>query len=156
MIEALNHSVRGTRATAETRSAHHRSDPSLAEPSPIARARGERMFLRSTPLRCYQQADDPGRHGEHYAPRHDRPPRNVDRPKFESVHGIPDQMADATAEVQKKGEGGSNQPDLSDPGRDGALDGNVGLRPSRGRHEPNDQPDGADTQKDASDPIENR
>jgi hypothetical protein len=65
-------------------------------------------------------------------------------------------MADATAEVHEKGEGGSNQYGLADPGRDGALDGSVGLRPSRSRHEPNNQSNGADTQKDASDPIENR
>src|ERR1700693_211528 len=100
MIEAANHSVRGTRATAETRSAHQGPTPSLADPRPIARASGERMFClfwEATGLLSHRRADDPRRNGEHHARHHNRPPGNVDRPKFESVDGVPHQMADATA-----------------------------------------------------------
>src|SRR6185437_4745310 len=101
MIEAANQSVRGMRATAETRCAHQDPTPSLAEPRPIARASGEAMLCMlwgSTALPSHRRAGDPGRNGEHHARRYDRPPGNVDRPKLESVDGVPHQMADAAAE----------------------------------------------------------
>src|SRR6185437_9904319 len=122
MIEAANHNVKGTRATAETRSVHQAPTPPLAEPRPIARAKGVRiscMFSGSTILPSHRRAGDPGRNREHHARSHDGPPRNVDRPKFESVDGVPDQMANAAAEMQKKSEGGPEQHDPTDPGRDG-------------------------------------
>src|SRR6185437_6744034 len=159
MIEAANHSVRGTRATAETRCAHQDPTPSLAEPRPIARARGERMFCifcGSTALRSYQGTGDPGRNGEHHARRHDRPPGNVDRPKLESVHGVPHQMADAAAEMQKKCEGGREQHDPAAPGRDGCLHRGRGLRSPRSRYQPDDQDNGAGAQKYTGDPTEDR
>ena len=42
MIDATNHNVSGTSATAVTRSANQCREPRLAEPSPMARASGER------------------------------------------------------------------------------------------------------------------
>src|SRR5665213_1086576 len=159
MIGAANHSVRGTRATAETRCAHQDATPSLAEPRPIARASGERifcMFWGSTALPSHRRADDPGRNGEHYARRHDRPPGNVDRPKLESVDGVPHQMADAATEMQKKGERGPEQHDPAAPGRDGCLHRGIGLRSPRSRYQPDDQDHGAGAQKYACDPIEDR
>src|SRR6185437_8175040 len=159
MIEAANHSARGTRATAETRSAHQAPTPSLADPRPIARAKGVRMscmFRGSTVLPSHQCADDPGRNGEHHARSDDGPSRNVDRPKFESVDGVPDQMADAAAEMQKKSEGGPEQHDPTDPGRDGCLHRSIGMRSPRRRNQPDDKHNRTATQNNSGDPVEDR
>src|SRR6185437_16950282 len=159
MIEAANHSVRGRRATAETRSAHQAQTPSLAEPSPIARAIGERMFCMfwgSTALPSDRRAGDPGRNGERHAHRHDGPPRNVNRSELETVDAVPNQMADAAAEMQKKGEGSPEQNDSADPGCDGCLHRRIGLRPPRSRNQPDNQDNGAGAQKYSGNPIEDR
>src|SRR6185312_854580 len=159
MSEAANHSVKGTRATAETRSAHQDPTPSLAEPRPIARASGDRllcMFWGSTALPSHRRAGDPGRNGEHHARRHDCPPGNVNRAKFESVDGIPDQMADAAAQMQKKAEGGPEQKYLANPRPDGLLNRSIGLRSPSSRYQPDDQDNGTGAQKYPGDPIEDR
>src|SRR5579872_138832 len=156
MIEAANHSVRGTRATAETRSAHQGPTPSLAEPRPIARASGERMFWLSceaTGLPSHRRADDPRRDRKHHARHHNGPSGNVYRPKFESVDGVPDQVADATAEMQKKCEGGPEQHDPAKRRPDGCVHSRVGLRPIRSGNQPDDEHDGADTQEYSGDPV---
>ncbi len=57
------------------------------------------------------------------------------------MHGIPDQMSYAAAEMQKKGEGGPEKHDLTDPGRDAVSRHGVGLRSVSGRNEPDDQHD---------------
>src|SRR6185437_4659231 len=150
MIEAANHRVRGTRATAETRSAHQGPAPSLAEPRPIARASGERMFCLSwetMDLPSHRRADDPRRDSEHHARHHNRPSGNVDRPKLESVDGVPDQMADAAAKMQKKSEGRPEQHDPANRRPDGCLHSRIGLRPRRSGNQPDDEHDGADTQE---------
>ena len=72
------------------------------------------------------------------------------------MHGIPDQMSDPAAEMQKKGEGGSKQRDPADPGRDGCLHRSIGLRSQRSRNQPNDQDNGTGAQKYPGDPIEDR
>ena len=64
------------------------------------------------------------------ARRHDGPSRNVDRPKFEAVDGVPDEMTDATAQMQEEGEGAAEQHDLADPGSHHALNDAIGPGPA--------------------------
>jgi hypothetical protein len=63
--------------------------------------------------------------------RHDGPSRNVDRPKLESVDGVPDKMTDATAQMQEEGEGATEQHGLAGPGPDRAVNNAIGPGSSR-------------------------
>src|SRR6185312_17326589 len=72
-----NQSVSGTSAIAESRSAHQCSRPDLADPSPMALARGERVRWRSIALCPKEKAGNPGRYRKHEACGHDRPPGSV-------------------------------------------------------------------------------
>src|SRR6185437_284431 len=142
MTEPRNHTVSGTRATAETRSAHPSLTPPLAEPSPSARARGERISLLSTVLSRQEQADRPGRHCKRHAAPDDRPSGDVDRPQLETVNGVPDQVADAAAQVQEEGEGEAEQHDPAAPGGADAMYRAVGSWPHGRRGQPDDQANG--------------
>src|SRR6185312_5055723 len=75
---------------------------------------------------------------------------------FESVDGVPDQMADAAAEMQKKSEGGPEEHDPANPRPDGCLHSVIGLRSRRRRNQPDDEHNGAGTQEYPSDPVEDR
>jgi hypothetical protein len=59
------------------------------------------------------------------------------------MDGVPHEMPDAAAEVQKKGKGSPEQHDLTDPGRDGALHLGIGRRSRRRGNQPDNQHDGA-------------
>jgi hypothetical protein len=143
MSEAASQSVKGTRATAVTRSSHHGSTPSLAEPSPRARPSGERMRRLSMTLPGQIQAHEPGGRGEHSARRHHRPPGRIDRAKLKAAACIPEQMADATAEMQEVTKYATGKDDLTEPRPHEAVHERVRLRPRSRRHQPRDQCDGA-------------
>ena len=153
----MNHRHRGTSATAVTRSAHQCRTPLLAEPSPRARASGERKdrLIHWAPPRD-KQADHPCRHGERRARPYDRPSRNVDRPKFEAVDGVPDEMTDATAQMQEEGEGAAEQHDLADPGSDRALNHAVCPGTIRRSAQPDHQAHGAKAQNYPGDAVGDR
>ena len=72
------------------------------------------------------------------------------------MHGVPNQMPDAATEVQKKSERDPEKHNLADPGCDSVLHHAIGLWSRRSRHKPDDQRNGAATQGDARDPVENR
>ena len=72
------------------------------------------------------------------------------------MHGVPDQVADAAAEMQDKGEGVPEQHDPADQGRDGPLYHAIGKRARRHRREPTDRHNGADIHEDAGNPDEDR
>jgi hypothetical protein len=65
-------------------------------------------------------------------------------------------MPDATAEVQEKGKRGTEQHDLTNPGRDSALHRGVDVRSCCRRNQPDNQNNGTDAQKYAGDPINDR
>lgn len=85
------------------------------------------------PLSLHQGAYDPGCQCQGDARRHHHPSRNVDRSEFKSVHGVPNQMPNAAAQVQEKGEGGPEKHNLADPGCDSALHHTIGMRSRRSR-----------------------
>src|SRR3954454_17895586 len=103
-MAAMNHTVSGISAIAETRCIHHWWTPLRAEPSPIARESGVRMLSRSMALISDIEAGNPGNHRHRDAGGHDGPPRHIDRPKFKSVYGVPYKVSDAAEKMQKKRE----------------------------------------------------
>ena len=72
------------------------------------------------------------------------------------MDSVPDEMADAAAQMQEKGEGASEQHDLAERGSDHALHGGVGFGPRGGRAQPHDQSDSAQTQNHAGDTVGDR
>ena len=130
--------------------------PSLAEPSPRARPSGERMRRLSMTLPGQIQAHEPGGRGEHSARRHHRPPGRIDCAKLKAAACIPEQMADATAEMQEVTKYATSKDDLTEPRLHEAVHERVRLRPRSRRHQPRDQCDGANAQCDARQPVSER
>src|ERR1700687_5762551 len=99
MTAITNHSASGTSAIAVTRWAHQCSTPCLAEPSPIARANGERMrgvAISSAPV---GNADDPGNRGQYDGCADHGPAAGIDALQVEAAPGIPPQMPQPVAQV---------------------------------------------------------
>src|SRR3954465_2161186 len=105
MTEATNQRLNGTSAIAVTRCAHQCSTPSLAEPSPIARPSGERIrdaIISGDPAR------DPGNprgESQHTGRPEDYPPAEIGRFEVEGVTGVPNEMADAVAQMVEQRHG---------------------------------------------------
>ena len=72
------------------------------------------------------------------------------------MHGVPDEMTDAAAQVQEEGEAASEEHDLTERGSDHALHGGIGFGPRGGRAQPHYQSDSAQTQNHAGDTIGDR
>ena len=98
----------------------------------------------------------PGEERERRTDQHHRPTRRVNRAQLETIARIPDQVPDASAEVQEKGKRTAKQQDPADPGTYEDVYRRVGLWSGRRRNQPNHQHDGIQAQNDASDPIRNR
>src|SRR6266699_3597535 len=142
MSEAANQSVKGTRATASTRSSHHDSTPSRAEPSPRARPSGERMRCLSIALSGQNRTHDPGGYGKHGARCHHHPPRGGNGGELKTTTGVPEQMPDAAAKVQAEAKDAADEQNLSEQRPDEVLHDGIGLRSCGGCNQPRDQRDG--------------
>src|SRR6185312_11929582 len=99
------------------------------------------------------EANCPSRHGEHHAHSHHGPSRDVNRPKLEAVDGVPDEVADAAAQMQEEGESAAEKHEAADPRPDRSLGDCIGRRAGGSGAQPDYQADGADAQDDASDAI---
>src|SRR5207248_2566154 len=142
------------RATAITRSSHHDSTPSLADPSPRARPSGERMRrCLSIILSGQNRTTDPGGYGKHGARRHDNPPGGVDGAELKAATGVPQQMPDASAKVQEEAKDAADEQNLSEQGLHEVLHDGIGLRSGGGRSQPRDQRDGVNAQRDTGQPM---
>src|SRR5690606_45147 len=108
----MSQSVTGTRATADTRSSHHATTPSLAEPRPRASASGARVRRSTINLPDENHTHDPSGYGKGRADCHHGPAGCVDCAEIEAAAGIPEQMADAAAQVQEKTKRAAEQQNL--------------------------------------------
>lgn len=59
------------------------------------------------------------------------------------MHCVPDEMTNAAAQMQEKGEGASEEHDAAQPGFDHTLNGDIIAGSSGGCAQPHDQPDSA-------------
>ena len=72
------------------------------------------------------------------------------------MHGVPDEMTDAAAQVQEEGEAASEEHDSTQRASDHALHGGIGFGPRGGRAQPDYQSDGPQTQNYAGNTIGDR
>src|SRR5205823_5636586 len=99
---------------------HQCSTPSLAEPSPTTRPKGVRRLWGSS-IRPFPTgstassraplhgAGDEGDDGQRRAARDHRPSAGIGRRQVEAMAGVPDEMANAVAEVKEQGEGPADE-----------------------------------------------
>src|SRR5882757_8252311 len=101
--ETANHTTSGTKATAVMRCAHQCCTPCLAEPSPRARARGDRRSLMPRPLN-QPQPDQPRQRRGDQGDDNDDPATAIDVLQLEAVARVPEQMPDAVAQMIEQAE----------------------------------------------------
>src|SRR5579863_1249684 len=119
MTAMTNHSTSGTSAIAVTRWAHQCSTPSLAEPSPIARPKGDLIGGRRRGVAISPSpmgnADNPRDRGQHDGRGDHGPAAGIDAAQFEAAPAIPPQMPQPVAQVIEQRNGPAEQQHPADP-----------------------------------------
>jgi hypothetical protein len=65
-------------------------------------------------------------------------------------------MTYTSAQVKEERKGSAEEQDLADPGRDCALDNDIGMRSCRSRYQPDYKDNSAGAEDDAGDSVEDR
>src|SRR5439155_17392532 len=128
-----NHSVSGTSASAVTRCRHQCSIPSLAEPRPIARPRGERIGARvwgsAKSVAPVGHANHPDEDRQHRGGGEHCPAAEIDTLELKTAPSVPPQMPDAVAQMVEQRGAPAEQQHEPEPRAEEALHAGMGLWP---------------------------
>src|SRR6185437_1150510 len=152
MISITNQSVSGTRATADTRWAHHSAAPLPAGPSPLARARGERVSCTML-LAHHEKTDRPGDDRQREAGHHHDPARDIDGAKLEPMHRVPHQVPDPSTEMEEEGEGEKEEDDLPGYRKECSSHAGIGRRTESASRQPDNETHSSYSQEHAGDAV---